>query len=583
MDPEKSTDPASSKWKPLRIWPALVLLGLMVLFRNLASVTSEQSMGVMMTTIMGPALCGILILFWWLTASRATWKERLVGFFGAIVGFLVFAALLHPTMIGSSFLYPMIPLGTAAFAIIAIFLRRNPSFLRTWLPLLAALLVFGSMTLLRNKGMSGDYQLDLHPRWEASAEEQLMAGEPRGNQEPETQAKNLQEALQNSEWSGFRGPERNSVSDAPQIGSDWEKNPPEPVWKKAVGPGWSSFAVAGNFLITQEQRGPMDAVVCYDAGTGEQIWSSKIESRFEEPLGGPGPRGTPTIAAGKIFAMTAEKWLLCVSPTGKEIWKQDIEKVAGRKAPQWGFSSSPLVVGSKVIIHAGGKSDKGTLAFDIDTGELQWSAASGDHSYSSPQLATVAGKECVLMASNRGVELLDPESGESLLDYSWKENTYRALQPQVIDGSDILLPTGMNFGTRRIHVSEENGKFSSEDVWISKRLKPDFNDFVIFEGHAYGYDASIFTSIDLKTGERNWKGGRYGKGQVLLLEKSGMLLVAGEQGEVVLLKATPEAHTELTKFQALEGKTWNHPVVVGDKLYIRNDREAACYKLPLAE
>jgi len=187
------------------------------------------------------------------------------------------------------------------------------------------------------------------------------------------------------------------------------------------------------------------------------------------------------------------------------------------------------------------------------------------------------------MASNRGVELLDPESGESLLDYSWKENTYRSIQPRVVDGSDIILATGMNFGTRRIYISETDGKLSSEDLWTSKRLKPDFNDFVIFQGNAYGFDASIFTSINLETGERNWKGGRYGKGQVLLLEKSALLLIAGEQGEGVLVKAIAESHVAMSNFKSLDGKTWTHPVVVGDRLYIRNDREAACYQLPLKQ
>ena len=324
-------------------------------------------------------------------------------------------------------------------------------------------------------------------------------------------------------------------------------------------------------------------MVCYDAGTGKEIWAGGIESRFEEALGGPGPRATPTIANNQIFSMTAEGWLMRLEPnTGEIVWKQDLRKIADRKPPTWGFSSSPLVVGSSVIVHAGGKGDKGTLAFDSESGDLKWSTASGDHSYSSPQQATISGLDCILVMTNRGIELLDPETGISRLDYEWKENGYRALQPQVVDGDSILLATGMNTGTRRIQLSDDGEKLSAKETWTSKKLKPDFNDFVVYQGHAYGFDASIFTSIDLATGDRNWKGGRYGKGQVLLLEKSGVLLILSEQGEAVLLEASPEAHAELARFQVLEGKTWNHPVVVGDRLYVRNDREAACYQIPLA-
>ena len=122
----------------------------------------------------------------------------------------------------------------------------------------------------------------------------------------------------------------------------------------------------------------------------------------------------------------------------------------------------------------------------------------------------------------------------------------------------------------------------AEELWTSRNFKPDFNDLVIFEGHAYGFDSTLFSCIDLESGQRKWKGGRYGKGQVLLMKDQGLLLVMGEQGEVVVLKADTGSLNELGRFQALTGKTWNHPVVVGDRLFVRNSQEAACYQLPLA-
>ena len=111
---------------------------------------------------------------------------------------------------------------------------------------------------------------------------------------------------------------------------------------------------------------------------------------------------------------------------------------------------------------------------------------------------------------------------------------------------------------------------------------PDFTDLLIYRGYAYGIDGGIFTCIDLKSGLRQWKGGRYGKGQALLLENSGLVLVAAEDGRVVLLRADSKEHAEVSSFKALEGKTWNHPVLVGDRLYLRNAQEAACFQLPLA-
>src|SRR4029453_15001068 len=217
------------------------------------------------------------------------------------------------------------------------------------------------------------------------------------------------------------------------------------------------------------------------------------------------------------------------------------------------------------------------------SGELRWSVAAGTDSYSSPQLSTIAGEKAVLMLSNDGLALVDPAPGKSRLKFEWKFSNYRALQPDVVGPDTILLPTGMNTGTRAIRVTNTNGELAATELWTSRNLKPDFTDLVTYQGFAYGNDAGILTCVDLKTGDRQWKGGRSGKGQVLLLEISGLLLSAAEDGQVVLLRADPKQHAELASFKALEGKTWNHPVIVGDRLYVRNSQEAACFQLSSAE
>jgi outer membrane protein assembly factor BamB len=581
-----ATDPQPpSKWRPLRIWPPAFLILLMVLTRLSPRLFPEGPPELGMAVVMGPLICGGLVLIWWLTASRATWRERVAGLAGVLLSLAITSALIDPTMGIAGLIYLAVPVGMAAFAIGAFLLHRSLSFRRTWCALLLGFIGFTSSLLLRSTGMSGDYVLELHWRWTSTAEEIMLAEKPEPPSAPTgpTEPGNIESSFAQPEWPGFRGADRSGIQRGPAIATDWETNPPELLWKITVGPAWSSFTVAGNHLFTQEQRGPEEVVVCYDANTGAEIWARAIESRFEEALGGPGPRATPTLANGNLFALGAEGWLMRLSPeSGEIIWKKDLREVADREPPTWGFSSSPCVTDSLVIVHAGGADDKGVLAFDIETGELRWSAASGDHSYSSPQLATIAGVESVLMPTNLGLNLLDPKTGASRLAYEWPVNGYRALQPQIVDSNSILLSTSTNPGTRRIKFSATGDAFTPEEMWTSSRLKPDFNDTVVYDGNAYGFDSSVFTCIDLATGERRWKGGRYGKGQVLLLENSGLLLIAAEQGEVVLLKATPEAHTELTRFKALKGKTWNHPVLIGDRLYVRNAEEAACYRLPMA-
>jgi outer membrane protein assembly factor BamB len=580
------TNPSNpiKKFRPLRVWPALFLVVLMTVAR-FGPGFLEGGIGVYwMIAVFGPLLCCLLIIIWWLTASRATWKERLFGFLGLVASFVVVVVLVHPTMRGPGTTYLTLPMGMLAFVFGAAALRQQHPARRTGAAVLLALTGFGFSLLLRNEGMTGEYKLGAHWRWSQTPEALMLAKRKADKPARDARVAAVPPDLTNPEWPGFRGTDRAARSHGPLISADWATHPPRQLWKIAVGPAWSSFAVAGNFLFTQEQRGPMETVVCYEADTGREVWNRPIEARFDDPLGGPGPRATPALANGGLFATCATGLFLRLNPsTGEIVWQQDLKTVAGRAVPMWGFAASPMIADKVVLVYAGGPGDKGLLAFDVESGALRWSVAAGNDSYSSPQLSAIAGENMVLMLSNEGLLLVDPVTGKTRLNYEWKFANYRALQPHVVGTDTILLPTGMNAGTRAIRVTNTNGELAATELWTSRHLKPDFTDLVTYQGFAYGNDAGIFTCVDLKTGDRQWKGGRYGKGQVLLLENSGLLLIAAEDGQVVLLRADPKQHAELASFKALEGKTWNHPVIVGDRLYVRNSQEAACFQLSLAE
>ncbi len=221
------------------------------------------------------------------------------------------------------------------------------------------------------------------------------------------------------------------------------------------------------------------------------------------------------------------------------------------------------------------------LAYDVETGHLRWTSPTGDHSYSSPQLSTVNGKQCVLMLTNTGITFVDPADGKLLGKHDWDYFGYRVVQPLVLDGSSVLLGGGLEAGTQRIEVRWDGEQFATETSWMSSRMRPDFNDSVAHDGYLYGFDNNIFACVDIATGERMWKRGRYGNGQVLLLPVADQLLVISETGELVLLRATPKKLVELARYQVLDGRTWNHPVLVGDRLYVRNSKEAACFEVPI--
>ena len=558
----------------------------MVVARFGPAISEEGGVKYWMVAVFGPLLCCLLLVIWWLAASRATWRERIFGFLGLVAGLAVSVALAHPTMRGAATSYFTLPLGFFVFALSAVVLKKSRPGVRSGAAVLLAFAGFGVSILLRNDGMTGDYKFAFHPRWKQTAEDAMLAANKSDANAPKAAARMdisaLTNALAHPEWAEFRGADRSGRSLAPKISTNWSAQPPQQLWKIPVGPAWSSFAVAGRMLFTQEQRGPKETVVCYDSDSGKELWKTEIEARLDDPMGGPGPRATPTLGNGALYVTGSTGAFLRLNPfTGEILWRKELTDVAGSKVPMWGFSSSPLVVGPLVIVYGAGAGDKGLLAFDTSSGKLRWSASCPINSYGSPQLNRLLGEDSVLMLTTSGLELLDPANGKTRLEYDWKIAQYRALQPRVIGSDTVLLPTGMNMGTRAIRLNKSNGQYAAQDLWTSRQLKPDFADIVTYQGHAYGNDGGILTCIDLQTGERKWKGGRYGKGQILLLENSGLLLILSEQGKVVLVAANPAEHREVASFQAIEGKTWNHPVLVGDRLYVRNSQEAAAYKVQL--
>ena len=380
-----------------------------------------------------------------------------------------------------------------------------------------------------------------------------------------------------AEWPGFRGPHRDSVIRGVRIKTDWSASPPVQIWRRPIGPGWSSFAVHGDLLYTQEQRGDDEVVSCYKVSTGEPVWRHRDAVRFYESNGGAGPRATPTLSHGRVYTLGATAVLNALDAgNGKVVWSRNAATDTGRKIPEWGITSSPLVVDDIVIVAV-----SGTLAaYDLATGKPRWVGPQHGGSYSSPQLATIDGVEQVLLLSSPGAVSVSPADGKVLWEYTWEGGAI--VQPALTaDGGVLINAMSMMGGmaTRRLAVAHGAGGWTVEERWTSNGLKPYYNDFVVHKGHAYGFDGNILACIDLEDGKRKWKGGRYGNGQLVLLADQDLLLVLSEDGELALVAATPDKFTELARIPALNSKTWNHPVLVGDVLLIRNGEEMAAFRL----
>jgi outer membrane protein assembly factor BamB len=368
-----------------------------------------------------------------------------------------------------------------------------------------------------------------------------------------------------------------------RIETDWSRKPPMELWRRPIGPGWSSFAVRGDLIYTQEQRGDEEMVSCYRLSSGEPVWSHRDAARFWESNGGAGPRGTPTLSHGRVYTFGATGILNALdADTGAVVWSRNAASDTDVEIPGWGFASSPLVVNDVVVVAAAGR----LAAYDAATGNPRWMGPTGGAGYSSPHLVTIDGVDQIVLLRGSRTISLSPADGSLLWEHTWQPGV-GIIQPAVAEGGDVLISTGDamgGLGMRRISVAHAADRWTVEERWTSRGLKPYFNDFVLHDGYAFGFDGSILSCIDLRDGERKWKGGRYGNGQMILLPDQDMLLVLSEEGELALVKAAPDQFTEIARFPAaLNAKTWNHPVLVGDVLLVRNGEEMAAFRLALAD
>jgi outer membrane protein assembly factor BamB len=316
--------------------------------------------------------------------------------------------------------------------------------------------------------------------------------------------------------------------------------------------------------------------------TGEPVWRHRDAARFWESNAGAGPRGTPTLSNGRVYSLGATGILNALDATnGAVVWSRNAVSDTGKKIPGWGLASSPLVVDGTVIVATAGI----LVAYDVATGNRRWLGPAGGAGYSSPHLATIDGVAQILLLNGAGAISVAPADGAVLWQHRWPGDGI--VQPALTAEGDVLLGSGSGFGGAKVGVcriaaGRGAGGWAVEERWTSIGLKPYFNDFVVHKGHAFGFDGSLLACIDLKDGKRKWKDGRYGNGQLVLLPDQDVLLVLSEAGELALVGATPDQFGELARFPAIKGKTWNHPVLVGDVLLVRNSEEMAAFRLSLA-
>jgi outer membrane protein assembly factor BamB len=387
-------------------------------------------------------------------------------------------------------------------------------------------------------------------------------------------------SLAQVDWPGFRGPRRDGHYDAIPIATNWPAEGLRPLWKQPIGGGYASFAIAGGRAFTIEQRRDQEAVTAYDVVSGHELWATAYPAAFDEPLGGEGPRATPSFDEGKVYSLGAMGDFLCLDASeGKVIWKVNILADNQADLLHYGTAGSPLVVGDKVIVQPGGLKGRSVAAYDKLTGKRRWRVLDDPAAYSSPMLVELAGQEQLLIVTDHRAVGLQVQDGALLWETPWivKEHNRNNAQPVILGTNRFMLSGGYGTGSEAVEILRTSTGLEAKPVWHNTFLKNKFTSSVFWQGFVYGLDEDILVCLDGQTGERKWKDGRYGYGQVVVA--GGYLIVLSGEGQLALVKASPDRFEELAHFQAIEGKTWNHPALAGGRIFVRNAVEMACFDL----
>jgi outer membrane protein assembly factor BamB len=429
--------------------------------------------------------------------------------------------------------------------------------------------------LFRLRGMTGDMMPIVEFRWGKTSLPQVP--EPK----PGAMAEVAKHGDTEYSFPQFYGPNRDGVLAGPKLDTNWGAHPPQVLWRVPVGAGWSGFVVVGGDLcLTQEQRGEEECVVARELASGIERWRHTDAARYHTTIAGEGPRATPTVVSNRVFTFGSTGLLNCLDlASGKPMWQRDVMKESGGKVPQWGATSSPLLVDDLVVVHGGEGGSHSLFAYRAADGTPVWKGGASP-SYSTPILATLAGVPQVLAFDDGSVSGLNPKSGATLWQRPWGNGNVVCASPLVVGSNRVLFSSGYGVGAELLELAQKtNGGVAAEPVWKSIRMKAKFAHMFVREGCVFGLDDGMFACVDLQDGAQKWKEGRYGHGQGVLV--GDLYLLMAEAGELVLLRPTSDAPNELARFRVFNSKTWNPIALAGDLLLVRNDQEAVCIRLKL--
>lgn len=382
-----------------------------------------------------------------------------------------------------------------------------------------------------------------------------------------------------ADWPQWRGPNRDGISAERGLLKSWPAGGPPLAWKAGgAGEGYSSFAAAGGRLYTLGARGDREYVIALDAATGKKAWEVNHGRRFSNDRGD-GPRGTPTVDGGRVYAFGASGDLTVLdAATGQIAWTVNVLQKFGGHNINWGLSESPLVLSDRVLVNAGGRGAS-IVALKKTDGSLIWKSESDEAGYSSAVIQEIGGvRQAVFFTATRALGV-DVNDGRLLWSYDRVANRTANIATPIVRGNRAFLSSDYGTGAALLEFTQAKGGLQSREVYFTNEMRNHHASSVLVGDHLYGFSSSILTAMRFDDGSVAWRDRSVGKGSLVYAD--GRLYLFGENGVVGLAEASPEGYREHGRFSIQKGSlpAWSHPIVASGRLYLRDQDTVYAYNI----
>ncbi len=384
--------------------------------------------------------------------------------------------------------------------------------------------------------------------------------------------------LRGEDWPQWRGPRQDGISAETGLLAEWpEKGPPE-LWRVPLGGGFSAVSVVGDRAYTLFGASDGEFALAVSVADGKTLWKARLGDLLKSDSYGDGPRATPTVEAGRLYALSGKGALRCLDAAdGRLLWGCDLLEKFGAQPPEYGFGASPVVIGDMLVVETGAKRGKTLAAFDKTSGKVLWTALDDRIGYSTPIEVAIDGTREIIVLTGQAVVGLSPSDGKEYWRHPWTTELDANVATPVVSGNRLFISTGYSTGCAVFELTVKDGRPAAERVWANKLMKNYLSTSVLVNGYLYGFNNNKLTCLDFRTGKARWMTGGFNRGS--LIAADGKLILYGDTGLLALAEISPAAYKELARFKVCDERTWTVPTLSGGRLFLRNEKEMACYRV----